>query len=97
MPRLRPTHNPRCAPRLNKLTRETKSSGGPTADVILSVRALRHLLSKKAGTDHGAKTLKMAFLEAVNKHLNQIESNTIFIDTSLDPRYKDLYFDDHFK
>ncbi|KAJ8349041.1 hypothetical protein SKAU_G00276300 [Synaphobranchus kaupii] len=74
------------------------SSEASAADVIPSVRALRRLLSKEADTDHGVKTTKTALLEAVNKRFDQIESDPIFcIATSLDPRYKDWYFDEDVK
>lgn len=73
-----------------QLTREVKSSGASAADAILSVRALRCLLSKE---DHGVKTTKTALLEIVNKHFHQMDSDPIFcITTLLDPRNKDHYF-----
>ena len=77
------------------LTREIRKSEASAADVIPSVRALRRLLSKEVDTDHGVKTTKTTLLEAIDTRFSRIEYEPLYcIATSLDPRYKDRYFDD---
>lgn len=77
-----------------QLTREISASEASAADVIPSVRALTRLLRKDVDTDRGVKTTKTTLLEAINKRFDQIEFDPIYsIATTLDPRYKDRYFD----
>lgn len=79
------------SPFFHPLTREVSLSGASAGDVILSPRAPRRLLSTEAATDHDVKTTKTALLPTGNK---RFETNPIsWIATSLDPRYKDRYFD----
>ncbi|XP_073694469.1 zinc finger BED domain-containing protein 4-like [Garra rufa] len=74
-----------------QLTREISSHQATTADVILSVVALKRLLSKTADTDSGVRT---ALLEAVNERFGSAFSEPLYyLATILDPWYKDRYFD----
>ena len=77
-----------------QLTREISSRLATTVDVIPSVVALKHLLSKAADTDNGVRTAKNTLLEAVNKQFGSTFSVPLYyLSTILDPRYKDRYFD----
>lgn len=75
-----------------QLTYDISPATATAAEVILSFKALKRLLNKTVATDQAVKTSNSTLSQAVEKRFGHIHSEPLyFLETILDPRYKDRY------
>ena len=62
-----------------ELTRKVCSLTASITDIIPAITVLKCILAKEGNADTGTKTMEKALLQAVNKHLDTVEDEPLYV------------------